>query len=79
MSHIFISYSHKDSDYAHQLAHSLEERGLVVWIDERIDYGTRWPRVIQENLDACAAFILVMTPRSFESVWVQAAPALMMR
>jgi hypothetical protein len=71
MSYIFISYSHKDSGYAHKLAESLEERGFEVWIDERIDYGTRWPHVIQENLDRCSAFILVMTSRSYDSDWVQ--------
>ena len=71
MSHIFISYSHKDSEYAHKLADSLQERGLAAWIDDRIDYGTRWPRVIQEHVDTCSAFIVIMTPNSYESEWVQ--------
>lgn len=42
MSHIFISYSHKDSDYAHRLAEALEAYLLDVWIDDRIDYGAAW-------------------------------------
>lgn len=71
MSHIFISYSHKDSEYAHKLADALKEAGFEVWIDGRIDYGTAWPRVIQENLDTSGAFIVVMTPRSYDSDWVQ--------
>ena len=72
MPFIFLSYSHKDSEYANRLADSLEAKGLEVWIDERIDYGSRWPKVIQENLDRCSAFVVVMTPDSFESEWVQA-------
>lgn len=72
MPFIFLSYSHKDGEYANRLADSLEAKGLEVWIDERIDYGAHWPKVIQENLDRCAAFIVVMTPDSFESEWVQA-------
>lgn len=72
MSFIFLSYSHKDSEYANRLADSLEAMGLDVWIDERIDYGSRWPHVIQENLDRCTAFVVVMTPDSYESEWVQA-------
>lgn len=40
MSHIFISYSHKDSEYAHKLADALKEAGFEVWIDGRSDYGT---------------------------------------
>ena len=61
MPFIFISYSHKDSEYAHRLAKSLEQAGFAVWIDERIDYGTTWPDVIQKQLDDCKAFIVVMT------------------
>ena len=72
MPFIFLSYSHKDSEYANRLADSLEAKGLEVWIDERIDYGARWPKVIQENLDRCTAFVVVMTPNSYESEWVQA-------
>ncbi len=71
MSHVFISYSHKDMDYAYKLAKTLQAKGLDVWIDARIDYGSQWPHEIQKQLDACGAFILVMTPRSFASEWVQ--------
>jgi hypothetical protein len=71
MSHIFISYSRKDSEYAHALADHLQSLGLPVWIDDRIDYGSQWPGEIQKQLDACDAFILIMSPRSFASEWVQ--------
>jgi formylglycine-generating enzyme required for sulfatase activity len=71
MSTVFVSYSHKDSDYAHRLAEQLEQKGFSVWIDDRIDYGTRWPDVIEEHLDDCSAFIVIMTPRSYRSDWVQ--------
>lgn len=71
MSHVFISYSHEDKYYIHTLAEKLEQEGFTVWIDDRIDYGSRWPLVIQQQLDACAAFIVVMTPQSFNSTWVQ--------
>ena len=71
MSHIFISYSHKDTDYAHALAESLQNQGLEFWMDERLDYGSQWPLEIQKQLDSCDAFSLSMSPRSFESEWVQ--------
>jgi Tol biopolymer transport system component len=69
--YVFISYSHLDGDYAHRLAKALEQKGHSVWIDERIDFGTQWPRVIEEHVDACSAFIVIMTPRSKQSIWVQ--------
>jgi formylglycine-generating enzyme required for sulfatase activity len=71
MSHIFLSYSRKDTDYAHMLAENLQSRGFEVWIDARLDYGAHWPLEIQKHLDSCDAFILIMTPRSFVSEWVQ--------
>lgn len=71
MGHIFISYSHKDTNYAHGLAHHLNEMGFETWIDERLDYGSQWPHELQKQLDSCDAFILIMTPRSFASDWVQ--------
>lgn len=71
MGHLFISYSHKDTEYAHKLAENLTEAGFSVWIDERLDYGSQWPHEIQKQLDTCDAFLLVMTPRAFASDWVQ--------
>ena len=71
MGHIFISYSHKDTTYAHGLADHLRNMGFDTWIDERLDYGSQWPHEIQRQLDSCDAFILIMTPRSFASDWVQ--------
>ena len=71
MAHVFISYSHKDTEYAHTLAEELERWGIEAWIDdERIDYGSPWPRVIQENLDACPGFIVIMSSNSYNSDWV---------
>jgi hypothetical protein len=71
MTHIFISYSHQDREYAHRVAAALEDEGFTPWIDDRIDYGGQWPVIIQERLDNCAAFVLIMTPRSYVSSWVQ--------
>lgn len=71
MGHIFISYSHKDTTYAHGLADHLKSKGFDIWIDERLDYGSQWPHEIQRQLDSCDAFLLIMTPRSFASDWVQ--------
>jgi len=71
MAHIFISYSHKDKGYVHKLQEALRREGFEVWIDDRIDYGTEWPKVIQKHLDECDAFIVVVSENAFESKWVQ--------
>ena len=69
-SPIFISYSRQDHTYVERLIAAFEERGLSVWLDNRIDYGTAWQREIEKHLEACQAFVLVMTPRAYESHWV---------
>lgn len=71
MSHIFISYSRQDQDYVALLAEALESHHLPVWLDDHIDYGTTWPRVIREQLERCQLVLVVMSPRSEESHWVQ--------
>ncbi len=72
MSYIFISYSRKDQGYAHKLAETLEKKGFSVWIDDRsMDYGDRWPKEIEKHVDGCGAFIVIMTPWSDQSKWVQ--------
>lgn len=71
MSHIFISYSHKDKDYVHKLQRALQEEGFDAWIDDRIDYGEEWLKIIQNKLDGCDAFVIVMSQNSFESDMVQ--------
>ena len=68
--HVFISYSHRDRDFTHKLAEEIERRNIPVWIDDRIDYGTRWPHVIQEKIDSCKAFVLVMSDNARASDWV---------
>ena len=71
MSYVFISYSHKNKEYAHRLENELKKRNLKVWLDDRIDYGSEWPKIIEEKLDACGALILIMSPHSYCSNWVQ--------
>ncbi len=72
MTYIFISYSRSDSEYAHQLANFLESEGFDIWIDGRgIDYGDRWWRTIVKAIENCAAFIVIMTPESEASEWVE--------
>jgi len=71
MGYIFISYSHKDKDYVHKLHEALQKEGFDAWIDDRIDYGDEWMKVIQKHIDESDAFVIVMSKNSFESDMVQ--------
>jgi serine/threonine protein kinase len=68
---LFVSYSRQDKDYAQSLTERLQYSGFNVWIDSQIEYGDAWFRDIEQAIKTCAAFVLVMTPDSYESEWVQ--------
>lgn len=72
MAHIFISYSRQDTDYARPLRDHLEALGFDVWMDEkRLQPGERWWARIQRNIDTAAALVVVMSPQSEASTWVE--------
>jgi hypothetical protein len=69
--HAFLSYSHEDVDYARALERHLEANGIVTWYAEEIPHRARWRAVLTEKITTCGAFILLMTPDSEKSVWVE--------
>lgn len=71
MGYIFISYSHQDKKYVHKLESDLKEKGFDVWVDVRINSGEQWPTAIQTKLDACDAFIIVISEESSKSDFVE--------
>lgn len=72
MSHIFISYSKNDIAFARHLRRLLEAEGFSVWMDEtRLVPAERWWPMIETNVRSCAAFIVIMSGHSKQSVWVE--------
>ena len=71
MAHIFISYSHKDINYVEKLEKKLISEGFDVWVDHRIDYGSRWTKEIEKAIDTCDAYVVIMSKNSAESQWVE--------
>jgi len=70
MSHVFISYSKQNKEYARKLADHLLSQGLNVWIDDRIEPSDEWWKTVVKAIRECAAFV-VMTPQSGASRWVE--------
>jgi hypothetical protein len=72
MSHIFISYSKTDIDFARYLRRLLEEQGFPVWMDEiGLTASDRWWRTIEQQIESSAAMIVIMSPAAAESDWVE--------
>lgn len=72
MAHVFISYSRKDIDFARYFRAMLENSGFTVWMDEkRLSAGMNWSDELQKAIDNCGAFVIIMSPDSHESKFVQ--------
>src|SRR5262249_14228661 len=69
--HIFISYSRADRAYVSRLAAHLATVGIPVWYDFEVETGERFSQEIQQAIDECAAFVVVLTPASVASEWVR--------
>ena len=72
MTQVFISYSRKDLDFVERLAKDLQAAGLEVWYDlSGLEGGTRWGREIQNAIEQSQCFVVVLSPNSVESEWVE--------
>jgi len=69
---IFISYSRRDQEFVFKLATDLESRGGRVWLDQAdIRGGTQWRQSIANGIEQSGAFLLVISPDSMGSEYVQ--------
>jgi hypothetical protein len=71
MSDVFISYSHKDTDFVRDLVKPLEAEGFSVWWDHTIPPGKTWDDVIARGIREAKACIIVWSPNSVISDWVK--------
>jgi len=70
---LFISYSQKDGDVAASLASKLEDSGLRCFLaDKSILAAAQWEPALREAMIAADRVLLLLTPRSKESLWVAA-------
>ena len=68
MSHVFVSYSRKDSETVTNIVARLEGDGLSVWFDcEDIRGGELWRETIVKAIDTAYAFVLMLSPNSVAS------------
>lgn len=65
---IFISYSHKDSEFATQLAKDLERSGYDAWLDRTdIRTGSRWDDEIVKGLNSSQVFLVILSDAATSS------------
>ena len=65
MSHIFISYSRKDIDFAQKIVDALATNNLDTWIDwKSIPKGEDWEQEIYRGIEEAEAFLFLISPDS---------------
>lgn len=69
---IFISYCRPDRAAARLFAESFAEEGFDVWWDAVMHSGETFDEVIERNLRAAKAVVVIWSPRSVTSRWVRA-------
>ena len=71
MAKVFISYARDDALAARQLAECIGRAGHEVWWDRHIQGGSRFASEIDRELKSAQAVVVLWTPSSIDSAWVQ--------
>ncbi len=73
---IFLSYSREDRTAARHFAESFAREGFTVWWDAALRSGQTFDEVIERELRAAKAVVVLWSPRSVASRWVRAEATL---
>ena len=69
---VFLSYSSADKAMAEKLATDLRSHGVDVWYDKwEIQPGDSLRRKIDQGIEGADYFLVLLTPNSLQSEWVQ--------
>ena len=72
MAKVFISYSRKDLNFVQGFAQTLMSNGVDVWWDlSSMQGGDDWTDAIPQAIENCEMVIVVLSPKSIQSDWVQ--------
>jgi WD40 repeat protein len=68
MSHVFISYSRRDINFAQKIVDALITHNLDTWIDwKSIPKGEAWEHEIYRGIEAANVFLFLISPDSVRS------------
>ena len=65
--YIFVSYSHDDKEDVWPIIHKMEKHGLRLWFDKKIQVGSYWNDIIEQNIWNCGVFLLFVSPYYFST------------
>lgn len=67
-NHVFICYANADSEFVLKLAKNLKVRGVPIWLD-KLDISPKedWDQAIDQAINDCSDFLIVLSPTSVKS------------
>lgn len=69
--YIFISHSSKDNPAVAEIVDDLQAKDIALWLDfDRIESGAKWLDSIQNAIDNCAGFLVILSKTSRRADWV---------
>ncbi len=72
MSQVFVSYSRRDLSFVERMIRDLKQAGIVAWYDlSGLEGGERWGEKIQKAIRESDCVIVVLSPDSVNSEWVE--------
>ncbi len=71
MADVFVSYKREDRAIAERAAAFVQRAGLSTFFDVNIPVGDTWDQVIEAELRAAKAVLVLWTPSSVNSRWVR--------
>ena len=71
MADVFISYARSTASEAQRVARALEGLGYEVWVDVALPTHRAYSDVIEEQLHAAAAVVVIWSPDAAKSEWVR--------
>ena len=72
MARIFLSYSHRDQEFAEKLASDLRAGGYRVWLDVwKLEVGDSIPNGIERGIADSQFVVVVLSEASCSSNWVE--------
>lgn len=68
---IFLSYARENKEFVKKFAEDMRRRFVRVWYDERLEGGQSWRENLAKAIKNADALVLIMSPDSIESEYVQ--------
>lgn len=72
MADVFISYRRSEREQCESISQELQRAGLTVWFDAELEGGQHFPDVIDREVRAAKAVLVLWSRGALQSQWVKA-------